>query len=77
MKVHCCRRWWATSEPSGDGGAAKEGESGSARKRVVMEGLENSLEESRGYGDVNWREEGGDNRSRGEEYCGGTTNELE
>ena len=55
VKVHCRRRWRATSEPNGSVGEAKEGESGSARTRVVEEGLGNSLEESRGYGYVTWR----------------------
>ena len=35
MKVHCQRWWQETSKPSGAGGAANEGESGSARKRAV------------------------------------------
>ena len=59
MKVHCFRQWRATSEPSGDGGEAKEWDSRSARTRAVVEGLGNSLEKRRGYGDVNWREAGG------------------
>ena len=67
MKVHCRRRWQATSEPSGAGGAAKEGESGSVRTRALGEGLGDSLEEMRGYGDMTWREAGEDVGSRGEE----------
>ena len=63
-------------EPSGSRGAAKEGESRSARTRAVGEGLDDSLEESRVYVDVTWREAGGDVGSRGEDYCGGTTNGL-
>ena len=55
MKVHCRRRWQATSEPSGAGGAAKEGESGSVRTRVVGEVLGDLLEEIRRCGDVAWR----------------------
>ena len=66
MKVHCQRWWQETSKPSGAGGAANEGESGSARKRAVGKGPDNLLEERRGYGDVTWREDGGDVGSRGE-----------
>ena len=61
-------------EPSGAGGAAKEGESGSARTRAVGEGPGDSIDERRGYGDVTWREAGGDVGSHGEEYCGKNTN---
>ena len=43
----------------------KEGESGSARKRAVGEVSDDLLEERRGYGDVTWREAGGDVGSRG------------
>ena len=46
---------------------AKEGEIVSVRIRVVGEGLVDLLEEMRIYGDVTWREEGGDVGSRGEE----------
>ena len=66
VKVHCRRRWQATFEPIGDGGAAKEGESGSARTRAVGEGLGDLLEGRRGYGDVTWREAGGNISSHGE-----------
>ena len=59
MKVHCRQRWREISEPSGAGGAAKEVERGNAQKRAVGEGLGDSLEERRGYGDVTWRETGG------------------
>ena len=76
MKVHCHRRWRATWEPSGDGGAAKERKSGSMRTRAGGEGPGDLLEERRGYGDVNWMEARGDIGSRGEEYCGETTNGL-
>ena len=54
----------------------KEGERRSARTMAVGEGPENSLEERRRYGDVNWREAGGDVGSRGEDYYGETTNGL-
>ena len=39
MKVHYRRRRWVASVPSGSGGAAKEGESTSARERTMREGL--------------------------------------
>ena len=38
--------------------------------------LGNLLEESRVYGDVNWRETGIDTGSRGDKCYGGTTNRL-
>ena len=44
----------------------KEGESGSARKRAVGEVSDDLLEERRGYGDVTWREAGGNISSHGE-----------
>ena len=44
VKVHFPGQWLATSEPSGDGGAAKEGEIGSVRTREVGEGPDNFLE---------------------------------
>ena len=68
MKVHCCRRWRATPKPSGSGGADKKGASRSAWARAVGEDKGVSLEGiSRGYGDVTWRETGGEVGSRGEE----------
>ena len=63
-------------EPSGAGGAAKEGESGNARTRDVGEGLGYLLKERRGYGDVTWREAGGDVGSHVEDYYGVTTNGI-
>ena len=76
MKFHCRQQWQATLEPSGAGGAAKERESGITRKRAVGEGLEDFLEERRGYGDVNWGEAGWEVGSHGEEYCGEDTNGI-
>ena len=56
VKFHCCEWWWVTLTPSGAGGAVKEGESMSARARVVGEDRGISLEKiRRGYGDMTWR----------------------
>ena len=40
------------------------------------EGLGDLIDESRGYGDVTWRETGEDIGSHGEEYYGENTNGL-
>ena len=56
MKVHYRRRWWVASVPSGSGGAAKEGESTSARERTMREGLGICWRGiRRGYADGTWR----------------------
>ena len=47
-----------------------------ARTRAVGEGPDDSLEEKRVYGDVNWREAGEDVGSKGEEYCGDNPNGI-
>ena len=45
-------QWRATAQPIGSGGMAKEGEIRIAQTRAVGGGLEDFLEERRGYGDV-------------------------
>ena len=39
----------------------------------MVEDPDDSLEERRGYGDLNWRQAGDDVGSRGGDYCGDNT----